>query len=454
VRQSPDVIVVGAGLAGLAAADVLHEAGLEVLVLEARQRIGGRVYTMREFHEQQYAEAGAEFIDFDHSLMASYIQRFGLTHAPELLPYDRAVFAGKAFPFGNAAHAELPSAITRLLSTSNLFSVDLRQHYFQPYWERLRAQYHGNEAQVLNALQHRSVHSCLEELNASPEEIAYLRMRLLPSEGVELAHMSVLCLNQGPWPDHYATLQYKINGGNDLLPGYIAAQLGDRVQLDCAVVAIDQTIHGAAVAFRRGHEQHVVPATDVVVAVPVPALRHIAFVPPLPAEKSAALEAVSYAPVLKVQCIFAERFWERQGWHGNLATDLPLRVWHATEHQPGAGGILTGYLTGAPACAMQHLSPEAVRKVLLRELDSVIGPWQDTLERVIITDWMADVYAGGGWLVDPLPSNDALRTILGEPHAHCFFAGEHLASEYAATMEGALCSGHAAAQRLLARLAG
>jgi monoamine oxidase len=125
--------------------------------------------------------------------------------------------------------------------------------------------------------------------------------------------MSVLCLDQGPWPDHYASLQYKIDGGNDLLPRRLAAQLGDRIQLGCEVVAIDQTAHGAAVAFRRGQEQHVVPAINVVVAVPVPALRQIMFAPPLPPEQIAALEAVSYAPVLKVQCIFAERFWERQG---------------------------------------------------------------------------------------------------------------------------------------------
>jgi monoamine oxidase len=454
MMQHPVVVVIGAGLAGLAAADAVHEAGLDVLVLEARQRVGGRVHTIRDFDEEQYAEGGAEFIDLDHSLMASYMRRFGLKRAPELRPYDRAAFAGKVIPFGDAAHADLPDAVGRLLSASNLFSVDLRQHYFQPYRERLRAQYHGDEAQVRNALQHRSVLSCLEELNASPEEIAYLRMRLVPSEGVELAHMSVLCLDQGPWPEHYATLQYKIDGGNDLLPRRLAAQLADRVRLGCEVIAINQTAREAAVAFRRGQEQHVVQAPNVVVAVPVPALRQITFVPPLPPEKTTALAAVSYAPVLKVQCAFAERFWERQGWNGNLATDLPLRVWHATERQPGTGGILTCYLTGSPTQRLQQLSQETLLVMLLRELEPLIGSGKRTLERLITVDWMRDAYAGGGWIVYPLQSNDDLRTILGQPHGHCFFAGEHLASAYGTTMEGALHSGHEAARMLLARLAG
>jgi monoamine oxidase len=394
VMQPPGVVVIGAGLAGLSAAYTLREAGLDVLVLEARHRVGGRVYTMREFAEAQYAEGGAEFIDLDHSLIASYIQRFGLKRAPELRPYDRAVFAGKAIPFGEAAHADLPDAITGLLSASNLFSVNLRFHYFQLYWERLRAQHHGNEAQARNALHQRSVLSCLEELNASPAEIGYVRMRLVPSEGVELAHMPATCLDQGPWPEHYATLQYKIDGGNDLLPRCIAAQLGNRIQLGCEVVAINQTTQGAAVAFRRGQEHHVVHATNVVVAVPVPALRQITFAPPLPPEKTAALEAVSYAPVLKVQCTFAERFWERQGWNGNLATDLPLRVWHATERQPGMGGILTCYMTGSPTRELPQLSQEALLEVLLPELEPVIGPWQGTLRRVMTVDWMGDAFAG------------------------------------------------------------
>ena len=454
LRHPPRVIVIGAGLAGLAAALTLHEAGLDVLVLEARHRVGGRVRTIRGFPEGQYAEAGAEFIDMDHRLMASYIQRFGLKRGPELRPYDRAVLVGKAIPFGDAAQADLPDAITGLFSASNLFSVDLRQHYFQPYWQWLRAQYHGNEAQALNALHRRSVLNCLEELNASPDEMAYLKMRLVPSEGVDLGHMSVLCLDQGPWPEHYATLQYKIDGGNDLLPRHLAAQLDDRVRLGCEVVAINQTTQEAAVAFRRGQEQHVVQAPNVVVAVPVPALRQITFVPPLPPEKTTALAAVSYAPVLKVQCAFAERFWERQGWNGNLATDLPLRVWHATERQPGMGGILTCYMTGAPAREVQLYPPETLLKVLRREIEPVIGPWLGTLRRIMTVDWMGDAFAGGGWIIYPLQSENNLWTILREPHGHCFFAGEHLASAYGATMEGALRSGHEAARRLLARLAG
>jgi monoamine oxidase len=84
----------------------------------------------------------------------------------------------------------------------------------------------------------------------------------------------------------------------------------------------------------------------------------------------------------------------------------------------------------------------------------MIDPWQEAPERVIIIDWMGDAYAGGGWLVYPLQPNAALRTILGEPHGRCFFAGEHLASVYGATMEGALRSGHETARMLLARRAG
>jgi hypothetical protein len=120
------------------------------------------------------------------------------------------------------------------------------------------------------------------------------------------------------------------------------------------------------------------------------------------------------------------------------STDLPLRVWHATENQPGTDGILTCYLTGSPMREVQSLSPEALLEVLLGELEPVISPWQDTLERVVTTDCMGDAYAGGGWIVSPVPSNDDLRVSLIQPHGSCFFAGEHLASACGAIMEGAL----------------
>jgi monoamine oxidase len=150
---------------------------------------------------------------------------------------------------------------------------------------------------------------------------------------------------------------------------------------------------------------------------------------------------------------WAERFWERQGWHGNLATELPLRVWHATEGQPGRAGILTCYITGSLTSEVRQLSQEALLGVLRREIEPATGPWQETPERVMTTDWTGDVYAGGGWIVHPLRSEDDWRAILGEPHGHCVFTGEHLASEHGTTMEGALRSGHETARRLLARRA-
>jgi monoamine oxidase len=120
----------------------------------------------------------------------------------------------------------------------------------------------------------------------------------------------------------------------------------------------------------------------------------------------------------------------------------------------GAGGILSWYITGAPTREVQQLSQEVLLQVLLHEIEPAIGLWKGTPERVMTVDWAGDAHARGGWIVYPLPSNDALRAILGEPHGHCVFAGEHLATEYGTTMEGALRSGHAAAWMLLARRAG
>ena len=73
------VVVIGAGLGGLAAADVLHRAGIDVVVLEARDRVGGRVHTLRGFAAGQVAESGGEFLDSDHTVMRGLVRRFGTT---------------------------------------------------------------------------------------------------------------------------------------------------------------------------------------------------------------------------------------------------------------------------------------------------------------------------------------------------------------------------------------
>jgi phytoene dehydrogenase-like protein len=175
VRQSPGVIVVGAGLAGLSAALMVQEAGLDVRVLEARQRVGGRVHTLRGFPGDQYAEGGAEFIDLDHRLMAAYMERFGLQRAPELRPYDGAILGGKLIPFGQPTRPGLADAI-RGFAHANLFGVDLRRQYFQPFWERLLGQHQGRVEEAMTALRSCSVRDCLTALHASPAEVAYLRM--------------------------------------------------------------------------------------------------------------------------------------------------------------------------------------------------------------------------------------------------------------------------------------
>jgi monoamine oxidase len=118
------------------------------------------------------------------------------------------------------------------------------------------------------------------------------------------------------------------------------------------------------------------------------------------------------------------------------------------------GRILTCYLTGAPTRDMRLWSQEALLEGLRREIEPVIGPWPGMPERVLTTDWTGDAYAGGGWSVYPWPPNDDLRTIAGRRHGRCTFAGEHPASAYRATMEGALLSGNEAAGGLLAWLAG
>jgi hypothetical protein len=112
---------------------------------------------------------------------------------------------------------------------------------------------------------------------------------------------------------------------------------------------------------------------------------------------------------------------------------LPLRVWHATEHQAGTSGILTCFMTGAPAHEARLFSPEALLEMLLREIGPVIGRWQGSPEHVVTMNWMGDAYAGGGLAFGTRSGTDdpgtACRIIVGSRRAERPGAAVEVASQ-------------------------
>ena len=389
--------MVGAGFAGLAAAEALLRAGVEVTVLEARDRVGGRVWSQR-LGNGAVVEMGAEFVLPGHDVLRATAARLGLAL------YEKGTLYGDREPRGGppVSRDELRAALARL--------------------PVLRG---GSVADALAGIE-------------SEGARAAIGARVAVSSAYELDDQPAAVLGNsgsgfGAYPSH------GVAGGNQELAQALARELGGRVRLDAPVARIAWGDEGVVVT-ARGTE---VAADACVVAVPAPHAGEIAFDPPLPDWKRDALAAVRYGDAAKLFLPLAapaepsatlavpDRFWT---WTQRAPDGSPLPA--ACSFAGTATALRLLDVDGGPAAwagAVARLRPDLV----LAGAEPVLSTWHDD-------PWARAAYSARS-LASPL-ADEALARPVG-PLA---FAGEHTAVEWHALMEGALRSGLRAADEVLA----
>jgi monoamine oxidase len=397
------VVVVGAGFAGLAAADELRRGGAEVVVLEARDRVGGRVWS-RTLANGAVVEMGAEFILPGNTLVRELAERQGLGL------WDKGMRYGEREPRGGIgvepdALAEAVAAIDRMLAAT---PDDAGR----------------SAADLLDGLDlepgaHEAIVARLEVSAAAPATT-------VPASGLAgLAHIGA-----DPAPS--------IAGGNQGLALSLAADLGSAVHLRAPVRTIDWGDDGVRVGTDAGATE----ADACVVAVPAGVVHRIRFEPGLPTAQAEALAAVRYgfaaklfvplsspAPPSAVLSV-PERYW---AWTATAAEDVPQLVVSAFA---GSAGALERLGVGeGPERWLASLA--ALRPDLALDADGAV-----------LSTWADDPWVEAAYSVLPGPG---VTGPLAEPAGPLAFAGEHTSPDFGALMEGALRSGRRAAQALLRR---
>ncbi len=432
------VIVVGAGFSGLAAAFELMNAGYDVVVLEARSRVGGRVVTFSDRVRGRVIEGGGELIGSNHATWIAYAQRFRLEFAPIAEPDDaeiRVVLGGSRLTRAESDRLfeEMDVAFTGM--TQAAASVDADEPWKSP--DAL-------------ALDQRSTADWLASIDGSPACKQAIVAQLSNDNGVAVERQSWLgnltAVKGGGLEKYWTESEvWRCRGGNQQLAGKLAEALGaERVRVGAVAARIE---HGGPVARVRLGDDSVVEADDVVLAVPPSVWSRIEFDPQLPA----ALQP-QMGVAVKYLAAVAARFWKESGLSAEGFSDGAIgATWEATLGQEAKGACLVAF-SGGPAAQTCRSWPVGERdERYVAELEPLLPGARKNFRTARFMDWPTDPWTKGGYSF-PAPgeittAGPLLRAGVGRLH----FAGEHACYAFVGYMEGALRSGVALARRLAAR---
>lgn len=442
------VIVVGAGLAGLTAALDLLDNGWDPVVLEARDRVGGRVHTLREpFSEGQYAEGGGESIDESHHALLSLLRRFGLRterRAP-LKPYDAVVYY-------KGERTRIPAFLAR----GHVLEDYLRYYdAIDAYAEHVDA-FHPERSRDAERLDGMNLDQLMRSLHLDPDAEFLIRTQERGLYNAEARNVSVLFAAQQSaamardaitdYDDLFFEETRRVVGGNDLLPRAIAKSLGRRLLLNEPLARVEHARDRVTVTTRAGRT---VDGAWLVLATPMQPLREVTFSPGLPQSLAVAVAGLDLGDAVKVAREYTLPFWEAELFSGFTVTDKPFGIaWSPTDSRVSTRGILTEFITGDAARHAASLPPVARRREFLRQLDAVYpsGRMFRTSNEATIA-WRNERYTGGGYAVFKPGQMAPFFSTIRAGTGRIKFAGEHTC-EVAGYMESAVRSGHRVAREI------
>lgn len=422
------VVIVGAGMAGLVVAYELLKAGHDPLILEARHRVGGRIYTVREpFANGLWAEAGAMRLPLGHKLTMAYVEKFGL----ETLP----------FTMGN------PKAYI------HLHGKKVRAADFNPdeFNFDLAPQERGKKPSLLIEESLRPLKQLLEQKGeAAWESIVerfdqYSTREFLLREGwsegaIEL--FGIMSNNEARM--NYSFVEYfrsemehgfsnmvQIKGGTDTLPHAFLPTLGSRIRYGAKMVALEQTPASASLHYQTRAGLFTETGDHLILTAPFPVLRHVEVSPAFSHRKQRAIRQLNYDASGKIFFQCRRRFWEEDDgiFGGGTLTDTPVRNIYYPEHgrETGRGVLIASYTWAQDAERWQSLSKEDRIVQALENVAQVHPQVKQEFEVGFSHMWHDDEYAGGAFALFEPEQQTLLHEAIMMPEGRVHFAGEHAA---------------------------
>jgi monoamine oxidase len=440
-RKAKSCIVIGAGLAGLAAAYKLKNAGWDVTVLEARDRIGGRVFSHRFTGTELICELGAEWVGESHERIKALCHDLGIPLQKHQFE-DHLLRDGRVYRPGEWGFSPKAKAA----------------------FEKLIAGYEKLAAVQKTRIDRYDWWTYLEKLGFSNDDLLLRDLMDSTDFGESIRHVSAFAaLAEYAESSPNNEMDYKMTGGNSRLVEEFAERIGwANVRTSIQVTTIRQRRGLVAVMAsptlrnrnelqtdhtRAGEEAATYTADAVVCTVPIQSLLKIKFDPPLPAAQRSAAERLTYARISKNSVLYDERFWREENF--SMVSDVTSHYYfHSTQSQPGKQGILTSYAVGEKADVLASQSDGRRMRIIANDLIDLNADAPRLARGIASYAWQRDEFTDGAYALYKPGQWFGIRPVLQRPHGKVLFAGEHIA-DWQGFMEGAIETGEAAARALL-----